>query len=377
MRLSFDVVVLGAGVAGLMSAHRLSALGYRVAVIDPAPRVLSGATSRNEGWIHAGTYHAQSIRDRNEAIQVATRCLSGWKTYTTEFRDCIEPEPAPAIAIVRDEGLEAALERWDAAQVHYEPLSTRKMHDLGAVAIREDERPFAVADRSINVSMLGARLHQLIHGAGGTFLLGARPSRLDDHTLTVETKDGVVTIDHEVLVLATGYGTTEACSSLEIPAPTIRLWQSHLLILPRLAHASVFSVHPQEAAMANHGEWSVVGLNEDARLVDEPEFTPTDEGTSSLRSAVQERFPSADFSKGHVVACVKVDVAGTVDASRSLNISLDWLRENVISILPGKMTEAPWAVDALVHEVFAHLNNSVSTPRPLDVHRAKYLETAQ
>jgi L-2-hydroxyglutarate oxidase LhgO len=57
----FDVVVVGAGAAGLMTAQKLSQLGMSVALIEQKPTVASGPSTRNEGWLHRGTYHAASI----------------------------------------------------------------------------------------------------------------------------------------------------------------------------------------------------------------------------------------------------------------------------------------------------------------------------
>lgn len=367
---SVDCVVLGAGIAGLLSAQRLASVGYKVLVVDPSDQVMSGASSRNEGWVHAGTYHALSIRDRSQALQVARRCLAGWRTYTTEFKGCLEPEERSAIAIVRENVTEDALERWESAGVAYREAPAAMRSALEEVSLRNDERIFLVADRSINMAMLAAQLHRQVRALGGQFLLGASPTALADGALTVMRPDGEqIVVEHDVLVMATGYSSTTVAEQLGLRALPTRLWQSHLAILPRLTAASVFSVHPKEAAAANHGGWSIVGLNEDARLVDEPTFEPSAEGSAHLLAAIEQRFPNADFSRAHVISCVKVDVRRELDPARSLNISLDWLDDRVISLLPGKMTEAPWAVDALVHEIFNHLTNSAVTARPLDVHR--------
>src|SRR5690606_16442605 len=65
-------------------------------------------------------------------------------------------------------------------------------------------------------------------------------------------------------VYTSGFGTKQLVESqLKVPLP-LRYWKSHLMIVPRLTRSSVFFLDPHEAAMMNHGDYSIVGLNEDA-----------------------------------------------------------------------------------------------------------------
>lgn len=73
--ISVDVAIVGAGVAGLMLTKKLSDLGFKVALIEKSSCVADGPSTRNEGWLHRGTYHAASIQDRSSAVQVARRCI--------------------------------------------------------------------------------------------------------------------------------------------------------------------------------------------------------------------------------------------------------------------------------------------------------------
>jgi L-2-hydroxyglutarate oxidase len=51
------VVVVGAGIVGLATAHELTARGYGVTVLDKESRVASHQTGRNSGVIHSGLYY--------------------------------------------------------------------------------------------------------------------------------------------------------------------------------------------------------------------------------------------------------------------------------------------------------------------------------
>lgn len=77
----YDIAVIGAGVTGLMLARELSRAGARVALVEASDGVIAGATRRNEGWVHAGTYHALSIEDLRQAEEVVSRCQYGWNRY--------------------------------------------------------------------------------------------------------------------------------------------------------------------------------------------------------------------------------------------------------------------------------------------------------
>jgi glycine/D-amino acid oxidase-like deaminating enzyme len=47
--------------AGLWTAKELIDQGLTVDVVEKSEHLASGATTRNEGWLHAGTYHAAAI----------------------------------------------------------------------------------------------------------------------------------------------------------------------------------------------------------------------------------------------------------------------------------------------------------------------------
>lgn len=53
-----SVVVIGAGIVGLATAHELGLRGYRVTVVDKEPRLADHQTGNNSGVIHSGLYYA-------------------------------------------------------------------------------------------------------------------------------------------------------------------------------------------------------------------------------------------------------------------------------------------------------------------------------
>jgi hypothetical protein len=237
----------------------------------------------------------------------------------------------------------------------------------------DDENAFAVADLGVNVRILAALLATEIEAHKGMLLLGALPHLKDQSTLRLDHPDGSVqSVEFDMLVIATGYATAEVCSGFGLTPPTIRLWRSHLVSMPRVGAASVFSVHPGEGAGINHGNWTVMGLNEDAELVGEPSFTPTEPAVTNIVRAAQRRFPIARKLDMQVTACVKVDVEETLNQDRSLNVKVVEIADGVVCALPGKMTETPVTANIVIDSVFARLGAPMVNRRPIDL-RAELL----
>ncbi|MFF3544935.1 NAD(P)/FAD-dependent oxidoreductase [Streptomyces platensis] len=362
-----DAAILGSGFAGLMCARKLARLGYRVVVIEPSNKVLAGASGRNEGWLHAGTYHALSIVEMSQAATVARRCRYGWAQIQQDFPECLEVDEYPAIAIAARQRIDDVKERWSAAGVGYRPPPQILLDSLTDwVTVADDEQAFLVDDRGIDVRILAARLLHDFRFAGGELLVSSHPRALNEESIEL-TGGSVARVGFRVLILATGYATTTVCAELGLEAPSIRLWRSHLVSLPRLAPASVFSITPGEAAMINHGSWSIAGLNEDAALIPFPTYEPDPVVSHRLLAAVAERFPRAPMREAEITACVKVDVEIEPNATRSLNVRVSELNHNALSVLPGKMTEAPFTADYAARLVFDKISPSDVTPRRIDL----------
>ncbi|MGB9366052.1 MAG: FAD-dependent oxidoreductase [Xanthobacteraceae bacterium] len=119
----YDVLIVGGGVTGLLCAHKFSAIGLSTALIEREEQLACGPSTRNEGWLHRGTYHAASIRDRTTAIQVAHRCIYGHEQIRHIAPEAIETFDSPAFALVRENDRVAeVVSRWDEAGVAYKPM---------------------------------------------------------------------------------------------------------------------------------------------------------------------------------------------------------------------------------------------------------------
>src|SRR5437870_1580791 len=74
----YDVVISGAGVAGLWLACKLARLGFFILLLEKGPTLAGYASTRNEGWLHRGTYHAAAIPGRDIALRVARQTCNGF-----------------------------------------------------------------------------------------------------------------------------------------------------------------------------------------------------------------------------------------------------------------------------------------------------------
>ncbi len=362
-----DVIVIGAGFAGLMAADRLSRMGYSVLIVDHAPKALAGASSRNEGWLHAGTYHSVSVRDEAEAIAVARRCRYGWAEIQRRFPECVELESSRSVAIVPEHDHPTTEHRWRSAGVGFSELPARAVRELRSeVHLSSEELAFEVDDVGINTRILASSLTAELVSRSVRFMLEARVRGRTGQALDVVGRNGVEQVRYRYIVCAAGYGLGSACADLDLPPVELRYWRSHLVSLPRLSRRSVFSTAAGEAAMINHGAWSIVGLNEDATIVAEPCFEVDDGVAERLIERVEYRFRTADRAATRKTACIKVDYAQEVSAARSVNVRTIPLAPDVLALLPGKMTESPFSANAVAAAVFEALGNASITERPID-----------
>ena len=364
-----DVVVVGAGITGLMLSKKLSGLGYSVFLVEKRARLAGESSTRNEGWLHRGTYHATSIKNRQSAISVARRCIWGHNQVKAYAPEAVEEPEAPSYAVTNDSSrVDEIVSRWDEAGVTYRQLSLDDLRRRApTVKVETLAAAFEVNDVSINTRLLYRKLLTDAERTG---------TRIFPETEIVFTGDGNATLTRgsssplniyaRAFAFTTGYGTAKLFKdNLDFKVP-LRYWKSHLLITPRLSGPGVFNLDPKKAAMMNHDNHSIVGLNEDAFSCSEPNLEPVQQNVAVIERAVEELFVVPNNYPRKEVACIKVDFAEQQDLSRSLNISVSEPVPNHFCVFPGKMTEAPYVTDTFTRMLFATLGDDRIAPRPCD-----------
>lgn len=365
-----DVVVLGGGITGLMLTAKLAQLGVRTLLLEQGPTFAGGPSTRNEGWLHRGTYHATSIREETTALQVARRCIYGHGQIRAIAPEAVEDIDSSSFALTHEKERIAEIEeRWQTAGVIYRKVSRNEfMRSAPEVDISNVAAAYEVADKGIDTRVLYGKLLAQLRRNGATAVTGAQISSFEtSNTALVQYRDSVQKITANTFVYATGYGTRQTMQQLLGIDLPLRYWKSHLYITSRLSRPAVFSLDPQHAAMMNHGEFSIVGLNEDAVESDVPDNKVIDARATLLKDSVAKLFQSYDPSApGRVVACIKTDLAEKTGMARSLAVSISEPTPGHISVLPGKMTEAPYVTDVLTRFVYNRIGDSEIAFRPMD-----------
>ncbi|MBD9597767.1 FAD-binding oxidoreductase [Ensifer sp. ENS05] len=366
---SYDVILVGGGITGLMSAKKLCDIGLHVALVEQHSTLASGPSTRNEGWLHRGTYHAASIRDRHIGIQVARRCIYGHEQLRRFCSEAIEDgDVRPIVMIADGSKVDEVVSRWKEADVQVRPIShaaaskAAPTANFGRVAAL-----FEANDVSVNTRLLYRKLFAMAQKAGCDFYVEHQIERIDGQTAVLKAPSGDLHyVQANKFVYSAGTGARAVFQKhhgVELP---IRYWKSHLVITKRLAPVGLFYVDPHEAAMMHHGDVSVIGLNEDALLSPTPSYDVIADRAENLRNAIRRIFPNWSGEDSINIACTKVDLVANATDARSLDIAIREPIPGHVCVLPGKMTEAPYLTDILVSYIHQALDSSVIALRPCD-----------
>jgi len=368
-KLKVDVCILGGGITGLLCAKRFKDLGMEVAVVEKNETLANSPSTRNEGWLHRGTYHATSIHDQSNAIQVAKRCIYGHEQIKTYAPEAIEDSDRPAYALIKNSRLVGEIiSRWNEAEVKYRSV------DLGQIAksspevnLEDVSAAFQVYDLAINTRILYSKLTTDILRSGVHIFRGATATFKNDQQVVIKTRgDETKTIKASIFLYTAGYGTREIFQQQFGIDIKMRFWKSHLLLLPRIARNAIYCLDPKEAVVVNHGNIAIAGMNEDAFLCQEPNYETIPEKVEELYQSLGNLFHLPKTLSYQATACVKVDMAESISSARSLNISIHEPLTNHLCVLPGKMTEAPYVADQITQLVYSRLTDSRIALRPCD-----------
>jgi glycine/D-amino acid oxidase-like deaminating enzyme len=364
-----DVTIIGSGAMALWLSWTLVCKGFAVAVIEIQRDLAGGASSKNEGWLHRGTYHSVAITDRNIAIQVARRTIAG-HDMTLQFAPEARTElGSHTFALLRSEAVEETTSRWAEAGVFHRLVSKREVRRLEPdLNFGKYDCTFEVADVAIDSRIVYRKLADEIRAKGGVIFTGMECVGLCGHAMKLRKWNGCEQhLETKVLVCAAGCGIRPFFKSvIGIDLP-MRYFVSHLFDVPRIARHAFFGVDPSDITAMHHGEWSIVGFTKDQVPVPAPSFEPGKDQIEQIKAALQEVASKADVSRGTGRACTKVDVDYATSSTKSfgnLNIAYDEPIQNIFWVLPGKMTEAPYAARQLGEVLCTRVTRSIDA-KPL------------
>ena len=191
------VVVIGAGIVGLATAHELTRRGYGVTVLDKEPRVAAHQTGRNSGVIHSGLYYTPGSLKARLGVAGAASMLRVAREHG------VDVEVGGKLVVATDERQLPALREL----VRRGAANGVPCREIGREEAREIE-PHVRCVAALRVESTGIvdyrgvseRLAQLVGEAGGEVRLATTVVGIRSHAsgVTVETDAGPVAADRLV-----------------------------------------------------------------------------------------------------------------------------------------------------------------------------------
>jgi glycine/D-amino acid oxidase-like deaminating enzyme len=355
--LKSDVTIVGGGIAGLWSAKEMIDRDLKVSVIESAETLATGPTTRNEGWLHAGTYHAAAIeQSRSAALSVATKIRLGHDAILNFAPEAIDHDTTFAL-LGSEDMAERALSRWDEANIPYRLVRKSTFDNHDEIDVDRAREIAEVEDKSINTRILCAKLAAYVLDTGNDIVMNARFTPVDDTSAELTVDDQTYTIHSDQFLITAGNGTEDILKQISDDEYRIRYFKSHLMIFPRITRDNYFYVDGGETGFMNHGTASIAGLNRDSIELPEPDYSPVPEKSQLLRDALKRIVPAtAQFKLGTTqiesVACVKPDVRRNDSTGPDLDENIFKISDTYTVALPGKMTQAPHMASKLVEQLY-------------------------
>ena len=372
----FDAVIIGGGVTAHFIARRLLKRGFSGAVVERNDEMANAPSTRNEGWLHCGSYHAWAIDDRQTAVNVARRCIYGHEQIIRDYPDAVVEEfLTPSLAVLNDQSKQGELEeRWSAAGVAYRPLSILVAKQLAPqFAFPSNAVAFEVRERAMNTRVLldailtECAAHEAVVPNYFELLLGTTPIRFeDDNTLLVQdNRNGKRRLTAKVFIYCAGAGMADLMRRLHQVELPLRRFKTPLMTTRRLPGANIVCLLEREVTLMNHGGFSTIGLTRDNVLEGTDDEQKLFRQRKHLLQTTARKFFGSDVPELQTYCCTKVDFGSTTAFP---DLEAQWREpiRNRFCVIPGKMTEAPFIADKLEVVIWQRLNNSPVAMRPGD-----------
>ncbi len=356
-----NVCIVGGGSAGLLTAKTIAELGINVVLFEAGSTFAAGPSTKNEGWLHNGGYHASITADPKKAREIVQQIKYGHQWITGYAPEAQENPGSPTLALVRDNQLKAtAMERWEMCGVSAQEIPPDTLRSIAPeLNIELISGAYSVTDKSYNFSLLYRKYLADAEKAGAKTFLEATVRPEDNRTAHVTFQNGTTTKAHaDLFIYTTGLGTEKTFGS----APNLRVgyWKSHSLIVPRLGGLSAYFIDPGEASVMHHGRFSIGCQSEDDFVVPYPNMEVVESSKAGLLESVARMIPGVLEHADRVkyVGCVKPNVLHN-NGERSVEQDIFEPMENHLIAFPGKVTTTP----SLAHRLAAIAHSRVSEQR--------------
>lgn len=350
-----DVTIVGAGIAGLWSAKELIDRGFSVNIVETSNFLANGATTKNEGWLHAGTYHSIGIENEADANSVTSGIRLSHESIIDFAPESIDHKSSFAV-VTSDSLAHKAVTRWEQTGVGYQEVGANDIPDNDTLDISRLQAFFKVEDKSINTYALCQKLAQYAVRSGADIIMNADFIPEDGSTATVRTGEGeVYTLKSNHFLVTAGVGVRDIVKKITGEELPTRFFKAHLLVLPRLTIDNYFHLDAGESGFMNHGATSIVAVNRDGIELSSPDNEVVEEKRKLARNSLIRMVPSAARHdvEGSIatIVCNKPDVTGDFGDTQSLDVNIFEPAPGYTCALPGKMTMAPYLAKKVANKL--------------------------
>ncbi|HZE86725.1 MAG TPA: FAD-dependent oxidoreductase [Methylomirabilota bacterium] len=370
-KLENNTVVVGAGALGLIVAKKLTDLGQIVTLLETAPTVADGPSIKNHGWLHRGSVHSLSVSDPEKKQAVVNKITYGHEYIKNYARECIEEPLHPIYAVTQDPLLALrAVDTWERLEVAYKEIKPDKFFqkepDINPDLV---QYVFQTADLKINNRMLYQKLLTDIQRNGGKYLNNAQYHHTGEKSIEVNSNGRQYTIDAENFIYCTGANLGESYQGLTDTKLNMVFWKSHLILLPRFTQQSVVSLDRNQAITITHGDYAITNRSYDEKQVDTPDNVVLQEEIDATFDTLSTMYPKVKELRGRAkgIACIKPDIATDVTGRHSVDSHILEPVKGHVFALAGKMTEAPYVADTILHKLYTPAMFPDVSSRPIDI----------
>lgn len=367
-----EYLIVGAGIAGLYIADALASYGANIVVIEEDCSLAPGPTTRNGGYIHFGGFHSALLAGEEEAKNVAKRCMVGAERLLQRFPESIISDGTPTYLTIRDtDRAKIAKDRWDRFGVMNEKVGKKEFEKVFPDMNYDDfELISKVKDLPVNYRLICKKLYVDLKRRNVEFLFNANTISRKRDSVIIDVKGHEYTIVAKKTIYCTGYKTTNTVSMfrhLWSVVPSISLWKSHVISIPRYRKNGIMQVDPGSVSMMPMGDYSVICRSQDDISVKDINFNIENKSVSEMTSILIKEMPESEqyMKNAHLSACLKPSIVDIGIAHRSVDSTVMELSEYEMLALPGKATETPLLVDSVIRALSNELCNGV-TLRPGD-----------
>jgi FAD dependent oxidoreductase len=204
----YNTIIVGGGIAGLLTALRLAQAGQRVLVIEK-DKIGTGATFSNHGMIHSGALY---VRQHGHVVRSCQEAQEAFSVLVPSAE--IATDDSLYIAAKRD--IDEFIEKLDAYNFSYKVTSLHDAPEVNAKVLGEYQA-ILLKERVFSSRMMLEEMLSACLAIGVQFSLGSKVSKILRESGKVK---GVIvgleqTIVCDNVVIATGLGLTQLLKTID------------------------------------------------------------------------------------------------------------------------------------------------------------------